>query len=125
VPAPDEIIYGKFHWRALPPMRYQSAYLWFVFVSSLDIMLTWAILQRDGTEVNPIAALVIDLWGLPGAIGFKFSLMTFVIIACEWIGRKRDQLARRLIVAATLVSAMPVAWSIALLLMHAWSFEPV
>ncbi len=99
-------------------MRYQSAYLWFVFVSSLDIMLTWAILQRDGTEVNPLAARVIEMWGLPGAIGFKFSLMLFVILVCEWVGRLRDPLARKLVVTATVVSAMPVIWSLSLLLAH-------
>ena len=44
----------------VPEMRYQSAYLWFIFVSSLDIILTWVILRKGGVEVNPIAELVID-----------------------------------------------------------------
>lgn len=105
-------------WAHLPPMRYQNEYVWFVFVSSLDIMLTWAILRRDGEEVNPVARLVIDAWGLPGAIIFKFCLMLFVIVVCEWVGRQRDKVGIRLIRMGIFVSALPVAWSIILLAGH-------
>jgi hypothetical protein len=109
-------------------MRYPNEYVWFVLVSSMDIMLTWAILtKREGVEVNPLARLVIDTWnglwpagGLVGAIGFKFALMLFVIIACEIVGRRRDQLGRRLARLAVLVSALPVGYSLLLLLWHAW-----
>lgn len=104
-------------WRT-PPMRYQEPYVWFAFVSSLDIMLTWAILNRGGSEVNPIAKIVIDRWDLGGAVAFKFSLMLFVILVCEWIGRQRDSAGRRLICLAIVVSALPVAWSVVLLAGH-------
>lgn len=103
---------------AIPEMRYQSGYVWFVFVSSLDIMLTWLILNKGGVEVNPLAKLVIDNWGLPGAIGFKFALALFVIISCEIIGRKRDRLGRALISVAIIISALPVVWSLGLLALH-------
>ena len=102
----------------VPEMRYQNAYLWFIFVSSLDIILTWVILRKGGVEVNPIAELVIDSWGLPGAIGFKFALMLFVIISCEIVGRTRDALARKLIILGILISSFPVVWSLTLLLLN-------
>ena len=102
----------------VPEMRYQNAYLWFIFVSSLDIILTWVILRKGGVEVNPIAELVIDSWGLPGAIGFKFALMLFVIISCEIVGRTRDALARKLIILGILISSSPVVWSLTLLLLN-------
>ncbi len=102
----------------VPEMRYQNAYLWFIFVSSLDIILTWVILRKGGVEVNPIAELVIDSWGLPGAIGFKFALMLFVIISCEIVGRTRDALARKLILVGILISSFPVVWSVTLLLVN-------
>ncbi len=104
----------------LPPMRYQSEYVWLIFVSSMDIMLTWKILERGGSEVNPVAREVIDMWGLPGAIAFKFALMLFVIIACEWVGRRKDRLGRRLARFAVAVSASPVAYSILLLFIHTY-----
>lgn len=105
--------------RSLPPMRYPNLYTWFVLVSSLDIMLTWFVLEfAGGYEVNPIAAAVIDHWGLPGAIAFKFSLMLFVIIICEIIGRKRDGTARRLAVWSVGVSAFPPVYTMLLVSLY-------
>lgn len=40
-------------------MRFQNEYVWFVFFSAMDVMLTWVILWRGGREVNPIADRVI------------------------------------------------------------------
>ena len=102
----------------IPEMRYQEQYVWLIFVSSLDIMLTWQILRSGGEEVNPVARLVIDAWGLGGAVAFKFALMLFVIISCEVIGREKDRLARRLIYFAIVISAFPPVWSIGLMFMH-------
>ena len=101
---------------SLPEMIYQNLYLWFILVSSMDIMLTWRILRGGGHEVNPVAKLVIDSWGLPGAILFKFALMLFVIIACEIIGRKKIRTGRILIIAAISISSIPVVWSFWLIL---------
>src|SRR5688500_9175108 len=100
---------------SLPAMRYPNSYVWFVFFSSLDVMLTWAILNRAGREVNPVAHLVIEEWGLPGAIAFKFSLMLVVVTVCEEVGRKRDRVAGVLARIAVGVSAFPVVYSLALL----------
>lgn len=102
----------------VPEMRYQEQYVWLIFLSSLDIMLTWHILRNDGTEVNPVARLVIDTWGLTGAVLFKFALMLFVIIACEVIGRKRDKLARRLIMFGLIVTGFPPVYSTVLITVH-------
>ncbi|MBL9119939.1 MAG: hypothetical protein JNL80_08500 [Phycisphaerae bacterium] len=99
-------------------MRYQSAYVWLIFFSSLDIMLTWAILRRGGEEVNPVAKHVISMWGLHGAIVFKFALMLFVIVSCEVIGRQRDRAGRRLAYLAVGIAAFPVVYSFALLVDH-------
>jgi hypothetical protein len=102
----------------IPEMRYQEQYVWLIFVSSLDIMLTWQILRSGGEEVNPVARLVIEGWGLGGAVLFKFALMLFVIISCEVIGRQKDRLARNLIYFAIAVSAFPPVWSFILMFME-------
>ena len=102
----------------IPEMRYQEQYVWLIFVSSLDIMLTWQILRSGGEEVNPVARLVIETWGLGGAVAFKFALMLFVIVSCEVIGRKKDRRARALIYFAIAVSSFPPVWSIMLMFMH-------
>ncbi|MFZ9915561.1 MAG: DUF5658 family protein, partial [Phycisphaerales bacterium] len=102
-----------------PEMHFQNHYTWFVFVSSLDIMLTWKILDRGGLEVNPVAKLVIDAWGMHGAIAFKFALMLWVIVACEILARMKRSAGKLLATLAVVISAMPVAWSLTLLLWHA------
>jgi hypothetical protein len=101
-----------------PEMLYQSAYVWFVFVSALDVMLTWKILDKGGDEVNPVAREVIDLWGFEGAILFKFAVVIWVVIACELVGRRRVVTGRRLAWTAVIVSASPVVYSLWLLLDH-------
>ena len=102
-------------WLSSPPVLYPNEYVWFVLVASLDVMFTWAILQRGGTEVNPIARLVIDAWALPGAIAFKYALTVFVIVVCEIVGRQRPQTGRRLAWVAVAVSAVPPVYSWVLL----------
>lgn len=104
--------------RSLPPLRYPGLYGGFVLVSSLDIVLTWLVLQLGGREVNPLAAAVIAHWGLGGAIAFKFSLMLMVIVLCEVIGRNRDATARRLAWWSVGVSAAAPAYTLALLGYH-------
>lgn len=104
--------------RSLPPLRYPGLYGGFVFVSSLDIILTWLVLQLGGREVNPLAAAVIAHWGLGGAIAFKFSLMLMVIVLCEVIGRNRDATARRLAWWSVGVSAAAPAYTLTLLGYH-------
>ncbi len=103
----------------LPEMKFQEHYVWLIFVGSLDIMLTWVILRNGGEEVNPVAKLVIDAWGLNGAIAFKFALTLFVIVACEAIARVRPTTARLLIWFGVLISSFPPVWSVFLLVTHA------
>ncbi len=117
----SEPIHEPKGWLSLPHMRYPNEYVWFLLFSSMDIMLTWLILNMQGSEVNPLAKEVIDEWGLPGAIGFKFSLTLMVVLVCEVVGRKRDRMARNLAQFAVIISAMPVAYSLALLLLHSYS----
>ena len=102
----------------VPELRFQEHYVWLIFVGSLDIMLTWVILRNGGEEVNPVAKLVIDMWGLNGAIAFKFALTLFVIVACEIIARVRPLTAWLLIWFGVLISAFPPVWSIGLLIIH-------
>lgn len=104
--------------RSLPALRFPVLYGAFVLVSSMDIILTWLVLQLGGREVNPLAAAVIAHWGLGGAIAFKFSLMLMVIVLCEVIGRNRDATARRLAWWSVGVSAAAPAYTLALLGMH-------
>jgi len=104
-------------WLAVPEMRYQNAYVWLVLISFLDILLTFLVLYEwDGQEVNPIAHAIIVQMGFIWAALFKFAIVVLVIIICETVGRRRDRTGRLLSRATVVISALPVAYTFALLL---------
>ncbi len=97
-------------------MRYQNTYVWLVFVSVLDLLLTMFVLYLwGGYEVNPIAAAIIDHMGFLWAIVFKFGLIVLVIVICEILGRRHNPTGRKLATASVVISALPVAYTFAVL----------
>ncbi len=105
-------------WLSVPAVRYPNMYVWLVFLSTMDICMTWVILSRNGIEANPIANAVINEWGLIGAIGFKFALTLLAIIICETVGRSSDVKGRRLAMVMIAIASIPVVWSFVLLYSH-------
>jgi hypothetical protein len=102
------------HWWG--PVLFPDRYLWLVFLSALDLMLTRVILFLGGAEVNPLAERVIAQWGMPGLSMFKFMIVAFVIVACEYVGRISLAQGRRLAIIGVCIAAFPVVWSSWLLL---------
>ena len=97
-------------------MRYQNAYLWLVFVSALDVLLTSLVLfVWEGHEVNPIAGANVERMGFGWTVAFKLAICVLVIIICEVVGRRRDRAGRRLAVAAVVISGVPVIFTFVLL----------
>ena len=90
------------------PVRLPNHYAWFVLLSSLDIMLTWAILSMGGCELNLLADRAQRLAGLWGLIGVKFSTVCVVVWACEGLAQRHPARARRLAVLVIAISAVPV-----------------
>ena len=90
---------------------YPNLYLWLIFVSALDVILTRVILFFGGTEVNPIADWILAEFGRMGMSIFKFVIVAVVIICCEIIGRRSWKTARRLATASIFISFFPVIWS--------------
>ena len=94
-------------------MLYQRSYHWFVFVSALDVILTWFILLLGGSEVNLLADAVIASTGLKGILIYKFCLVLLVVVICEVVGRRRPWVGRNLARVAIAIAALPVVLSIA------------
>lgn len=108
-------------------MLYANHYIWYIFVSALDIFLTYLILhpifsspstamldappptEPRGREVNFLANWIIQLAGVPGMVVYKFALVAIVITICEIIGRKRFLTGRRVVEWAIALSCVPVA----------------
>ena len=99
-------------------MRYPNTYVWLLLLSSMDIMLTWVILLFGGSEVNPIARKIIDLYGLSGMIIYKFALIVFFISICEIVGTLRDSTGWLLSKFSVMIACIPVAWAMYLLWRH-------
>src|SRR5438552_17567026 len=94
-----------------PPRRgmlYENAYIWLIFVSCMDIMMTWVVLWHGGREVNLLAAAIVNRFGLPGMVLFKLILVLAVIGLCEVIGRRNLEAGRKFANVAVLLSAAPV-----------------
>ena len=102
----------KIRFFTLPSMLYQKAYKWFVYISALDVVLTWFILLLGGQEVNVVADAVIAHAGLGGILIYKFGLVVLVVLACEVIGRRRPSLGRGLAHWSIAVTAIPVLLSV-------------
>lgn len=94
-------------------MLYPRSYKWFVFISAVDVILTWFILLLGGREVNVIADAVIAGAGLQGILIYKFCLVLLVVMICEVVGRRRPGVGRNLARAAIVITALPVVLSIA------------
>lgn len=88
--------------------RYPNEYVWFVFVSAMDIFMTTIVLHFGGREVNPIAQFVLTNFGLRGLAAFKFVLVLIVIAACQIVGGKRYRTGKVLVRGAVIVTAIPM-----------------
>jgi len=91
-----------------PHVIYPGIYVWYVFISALDVMFTWVVLHFDGEEVNQVANSVLIKWGLPGMVVFKFVLVSLVICICEYVGRQRPKLGQYLGEWAVGITCIPV-----------------
>ncbi len=90
------------------PLLYQNAYVWFVLVSSLDVMLTWVVLAYGGREANGLARFALRRFGLVGLVGFKFVLVVFIICLCEVIGRRSPVGGKRLAEWSVALTCVPL-----------------
>lgn len=99
----------------------QQETLLFVLISAMDVFMTYILLSQEGgsfVESNPVARYFIAGWGTKGMVYFKFGMVAFVCVLAQIIARRRPQVARWLLVGATIVSAVVVAYSVKLLLQH-------
>lgn len=107
------------HFLSLPQMRYPGEYVWLVFVSTLDLILTMLVLfVWEGFEANPIAAGVMMTFGYQWAIVFKYAIVVLVVIFCEVIGRRDNKSGITLARGAVIISAIPVIYTLILLLLE-------
>jgi hypothetical protein len=117
---------GVVHELVLPPRRrgffrravlFPDRYVWYVFASTLDIIVTVTVLKHLGfREANSFAQKSIDYFGTWGLIGLKFISVILVVVICEYVGRHRERVGRTLATLAIMASLFPVAFAMIQLL---------
>lgn len=98
-------------------MCFPNLYVWFVFLSSLDILFTSIVLTLGGIEANPLVDWVLVRWGLVGIVAYKFTIVMFVVSMCEIVGRRRARAGRRLAEWTVAIAAIPVYLAVLQLLL--------
>jgi hypothetical protein len=100
-------------------VRYPNQYVWYVLVSSLDLMMTHTVMSYFGAkEVNTIADKAIQSFGFWGLIGLKFATVALVVGICEFIGGKRPRTGKRIAEWAVAISAVPVVIALGQVVWH-------
>ena len=110
--------------RGLTVALYPNFYVWYVFLSSLDIMMTWIILSPpfEGREVNWLANWIIQHGGMHAMIPYKFALVGLVIAVCEIVGRIRPNTGERLAAWSVAITCIPVVVAFAQLLVNGYDW---
>jgi hypothetical protein len=98
---------------------YPNQYVWYVLVSSLDLIMTNTVMTHFGArEVNTIADKAIQWCGFWGLIGLKFATVLLVVGICEHVGRKRPVLGKKIAEWAVAISAVPVVIAVVQVVWH-------
>lgn len=95
---------------------YPNHYIWFVFLSAMDVLLTAVALRFGAYEANPLAAWLLERYGVAGLIVLKFTAVPIVIFLCEFIGRHKPPVGARLAEWVVALAAIPIAITLVLLL---------
>lgn len=103
---------------AVKHVRYPNHYAWLLLVASLDIFTTYIVLHFGGYEGNPVAAGVLERWGVPGMVVFKLSLITLAILIAEYVGGRDDRKGRKFVEYAIVICAFPVIFGFTLLFLR-------
>ena len=98
---------------------YPNRYVWLVFLSAADVMLTFVILWFDGREVNGVADWILQRFGIGGMAIYKFALVTLAILIIEYVGRQKEPTGRRMAEWAIALTCIPVVVAFTLLSVHA------
>ena len=102
----------------------------FILVSVLDIVMTYLVIRysHEGRtnlmigEGNPIPAMFISKWGMPGMVAFKMMIVAFVAILAQIVARFSLFKARFMLNFGTVIVSCVVLYSLWLLL-GVWRWE--
>ena len=95
---------------------YPNQYLWFVFLSALDVLLTALALLNGAREANIVAAWMLRQYGVGGLILLKFTAVPIVIALCQIVGTHKPGTGQRLAEWVVALAAIPIVIGVVILL---------
>lgn len=99
-------------------MPFKFEMICFIVVSTLDLILTYFLLQKYAIfESNPLARFFIDHWGLKGMVTYKFSLVAFIMIIVQMIAKIKQQTALSVLRFGIAVQTAVVIYSVYLVIL--------
>jgi hypothetical protein len=103
---------------------YPQPYLWLVAMAAADVVLTHIILGLGGSELNALAAWALERFAVWGAVGLKFSAVIIALCVCEFVGRRRPLLGRRVAEWAVALNVVPVTVAAVQIAVAPWLLVP-
>lgn len=95
----------------------ESETVWFIFLSFLDVVLTYLLLRTGGfREANGIANWFFSLYGIRGMVYFKFAMVAFIAVIAQFVAQTRPNVARRLLIFGSILVGAVVVYSAYLLI---------
>ena len=81
----------------------------FILVNFADVVLTGLAFRFGAREFNIAANWVLHRFGLSGMVLYKFALVTFVILACQYIYPTHPKTARAVLLVGSVAYGLLVA----------------
>jgi hypothetical protein len=92
----------------------------FILVNFADIVLTALTFSYAGSEMNPVANLVIGRFGMVGLAAYKFALVTFVIMICQVVYWSHPRTARAVLIFGSVCYGLLAAAEATQLILHVY-----
>jgi len=90
----------------------------FILVNFADLVLTAVSFYFGGSEINPVADSIIRHFGLRGMAFYKFALVTFVILVCQYIYPTHPKIARAVLIFGSVAYGFLMAYVTLTLFAH-------
>lgn len=100
------------------PILFPRMYSTYILLAALDVVFTLFILSIGGEELNAIANWIWQQGQQTGLTFFKFATVSFVLVSCEIVGRRKHRLGRTLAEWAIAINCIPVGVAVAQLVSH-------
>lgn len=93
----------------------------FILVNFADLVLTAVSFYYGAAEVNPLASWFLQRFDLRALAFYKFALVTFVILICQYIYPTHPKSARTLLITGSVAYGLLVAYVLMLLFRHVFA----